>query len=271
MKKRYVFSFFSPALILAVLLFLVISSRLSWAVGTKYISGVIVVNIRDTDSKNYKKIGSVDTGAQVEVIEVQGHFAKVKTKDNIVGWVPLQYLSNDPPAVATIARLKDELAAAKNENAEQSSNDSSSVDKSIADEQKQSYEKQIESLKSQNSRLLQDNQKLIKMIQEKNESAKTVAGGNKKTVDLKQQVASLQKQLETLRKNSKNIIQITDERDRLTREASSLQSDLVSSRERNKKLEKEYRLHWFLAGAAVFFLGFLSSKLFFRRKSKLSF
>lgn len=272
MKKPFVFPF------LLLILFLIFSSYLfctsqSANAETRYVSGVIVVNLRNTNEEKYKVLDSVESGDKVEVLEEKGRFAKVKTKDNIEGWLPIQYLKKGEPAIETIARLKDEIAdlKMKNDHLEAGNVPAGSRHAAAMDEQeKKTYEKNIESLKAENNRLLEDNQNLLKTLQKKDAISETAIEG-KQLTNLKEKVAILQNQLEILRKNSKNVIQITKERDRFAAEVATLQSDLTQSRDLNKKLEKDKMLHWFFAGAIVFFLGFLTSKLFVRRKSKLSF
>jgi SH3 domain protein len=270
MKKTSVFHFF----IQAVPVFILVSSffvPLASNAETRYISGVIVVNIRNTNEEQYKVVDSVETGDQVDVLEEKGRFAKVKTKHDIEGWVPKQYLRKDAPAVETIVKLKEELADLKKKNDElEAGKASAGSDTVLNDQQKETYDQTIDSLKSENKRLVEDNQKLLKSIQEK-ETAATENQDGKEAEKLKEKVTLLQNQLDVLKKNSQNIIQITKERDRLKVEAATLQSDLAGSRELNKKLEMDRMLHWFFAGAAVFFLGFLTSKIFARKKSKLTF
>jgi lysozyme family protein len=88
---------------------------------------------------------------------------------------------------------------------------------------------------------------------------------------LKKKIVSLQNDLDTLRKNSQNVVKLAKERESLKFKVANLRSDLIQTRERNEKLEKDKMLHWFFAGAAVFFLGFLSSRIFIRKKNKLTF
>ncbi len=257
---------FSCFLLSIVFGFLVLFS-ISAHAETKYVSGVIVVNLRDTYTKDFKTLATVETGEQVQILEEKGHFAKVKTKDNIEGWIPIQYLRNDVPAAETIAKLKEQIATLQKGNERTAPETITGA----TDEQKKSYEQTIDSLKSDNSHLLEDNKRLLKLVQNKSDTPQPSIDDNKETEVLQQKVISLQNQLDTLSANSKNIIAITKERDRSAAEVVSLQTELVKIRQINKTLETDRMLHWFLAGAAVFFLGFLSSKLFTRKKSKLSF
>ncbi len=267
MKKPFVFPFFILALLFCILIFLVLTP-LSSIAETRYVSGVIMVNIRDTNEKDYKVLTSVETGDQVDVLEEQNHFAKVRTKDNVEGWLPIQYLKKDQPSIGTIDKLKKEIVDLKKEKDRLESEKNPVNAKSVVDNTP--YEQTIAFLKSKNEQLSASNKELLEKLQEK----KAPQNGNpvgKEAEALKKQIISLQNQLDTLRKNSKNVVELAKERESLKLKVANLQSDLAKTRERNEKLEKEKMMHWFFAGAAVFFFGFLSSKIFVRKKSKLSF
>jgi SH3 domain protein len=267
MKNIVVFPFIILAAFTCVLILFFLTPSPALA-ETRYVSGVIMVNIRDTNKKNYNVLASVETGDKVDVLEEQNHFSRVRTKDNVEGWLPSQYLKKDPPSVETIEKLKKEIVDLKKEKNQLESGEHPDNAKNIVDNA--AYEKNIDSLKSQNEQLTANNKELLKKLQEKEASAKGNLG-EKDAVALKKKIAALQIQLDTLRENSQNVVKLAKERESLQFKVANLRSDLVQTRELNEKLKKDKMLHWFFAGAAVFFLGFLSSRIFIRKKSKLTF
>ena len=106
MKKISIFKILIPPSFF-LLLFCLFAGSLQ--AETRFVSGIIVVNIRDSIEKQSKIIGTVKTGDQVELLEEGNNFSRVKTKDLIEGWVPSHYLHAEMPTAETIIKLKEEL------------------------------------------------------------------------------------------------------------------------------------------------------------------
>ena len=270
MKKTSLFRIlFHPSFLLLFLLFLVPGYLQA---ETRFVSGFIVVNVRDSFEKQAKIIGTVKSGDQLEVLEEKNSFSRVKTPDNIEGWVPTRYLHAEAPTSETIAKLKEEILSLKVKNNQLAANQTTGAPEiGMQDDQRKKLNQSLDSLKADNKRLLEDNQRLLHIIQENEKSAQTRTPENGETAALKEKVAALQNQLDVLTSNSKNIIDITNERDRLANEIGAVKTELAGVRLLNQKLESDKMYSWFFAGAAVFFVGLLSSKIFTRRKSKLTF
>jgi SH3 domain protein len=269
MKKMSIFKILIPPSFLLLVLCLFTGSLHA---ETKFVSGIIVVNIRDSIEKQSKIIGTVKTGDQVELLEEGNNFSRVKTKDLIEGWVPSHYLHAEIPTAETIIKLKEELIALKKKNDQFAANKTNiPTDSGLQEDQRKKLNQSLELLKIENKRLLEDNQKFLRIIQEKEQSAQTRTSENSEADALKEKVVSLQNKLDVLTNNSKDIINITNERDSLSREIEIVKTELASMQKFNQKLENDKMFSWFFAGAAVFFVGLLSSKIFTRRKSKLTF
>ena len=239
---------------------------------TKFVSGMIVVNVRDSSEKQSKVIGTVKTGDYVEVLEENSSYSRVKTKDLLEGWVPSHYLHAEVPTTETITKLKEEVVALKKKNDQLVSNQTTTIhDGELQDDQRKKLNQALDSLKMENKRLFEDNQKLLRTIQDNERSVQTRISETVEAEALKEKVASLQNKLETLTNNSKNIINITDERDNLAGQVETLRTEAARNTLLNQKLESDKMFSWFFAGAAVFFVGLLSSKIFTRRKNKLTF
>jgi len=255
-----------PAL-LSLFFILIMIPSYSYA-DTRYISGIMVVSVRDSIEKSAKNLATVKTGDQVEVLEESGRYARVRTKDNIEGWVSSYFLQTEAPTIDTIIKLKEEIASLKKKDDTGLQADTS-ADSDLS--QKKGLLQSLDSLKAENKRLFEENQKMLHMAQDHQNPAQTQSANTAENDALKEKNASLQNDLDTLMKNSKNIITITRERDDLAGQTASLRAELAKVQKVNQNLQSHAMVDWFIAGAFVFFAGLLSSKFFTRKKSKLSF
>jgi SH3 domain protein len=238
---------------------------------TKYISGLLVISVRDGIEKTSKSIGTVRTGDQVETLEESNRFIRIRTKENLEGWIPVQFIQNEAPKMENIARLKEELAILKKKNEDLVNQTGSSAESGFADDQKKSFIQSLDSLKAENKHLLEENQKLQAQLRDIEGSVQTLSFEKNESAVLKEKISSLQNKLDTLSNNSKDIVNIIKERDNLAGEIEPLRSELAKIKEFKQAQETQSMYYWFIAGAAVFFAGLLSSKFFNRKKSKLSF
>jgi uncharacterized protein YgiM (DUF1202 family) len=271
MKKSPMFKLCFNFIFLFLLAIFSIFSNYAYA-ETKYISGVLVVNVRDNFAKPYKYIGKVRTGDEVEILEERNRFVLIKTKDNMEGWIPANSVQSDPPKNESNTKLKEEISLLKKKIDQYSSNqgNNNSVG-SMGEDEKISYIQSINSLKTENKKLLEENQKLSRMAQDFEKSTQSQNLEKSDVGLLREKIATLQNQLDILTNNSKDIINISKERDTLVSEIEPLRTELTRMKEINQKLEAQKMMYWFFAGAAVFLIGMLSSKIFTRRKKKLSF
>ena len=65
---------------------------------TTYITDKIVVDIFADKFQRGIALGSLKSGTAVEILETDGDFAKIRTKDNKEGWLHSKYLSTEKPA-----------------------------------------------------------------------------------------------------------------------------------------------------------------------------
>jgi hypothetical protein len=271
MKKSISFKLLSRPFIFFNIFFFFMSPAYSNA-ETKFVSGNTIVSIKDAFEKPNKSIATVKTGDQVEILEEKDRFARIRTKENIEGWLPLHSLQTEMPKNETINKLKEEIAALKKRNDQFSASQAHmSADSGLNEDQKKSFIQSIDSLKTENKRLIEENQKLLHMIRDHERSTQdqTSAAGEVNT--LKEKIALLQNKFDTLTRNSQDIINITKERDSLVNEIGAIRTELLKIKDHNRKGETENLIYWFFAGAIVFFIGLLSSKIFTRKKNKLSF
>jgi len=78
-------------LLLALLLF-----SLTAAAGTAVVVDNVRANLRSGKSENYRVIGVLTPSSQVEVLQVDGEYAQVKTDEGLTGWVAARLLKMQP-------------------------------------------------------------------------------------------------------------------------------------------------------------------------------
>ncbi len=71
---------------------------------TLYVGDTLRVGIRPEPNKNLPSIAIIKTGAELELLQRRGSFAKIRTKAGVEGWVTSAYLSKNSPSVK---KLKD--------------------------------------------------------------------------------------------------------------------------------------------------------------------
>ncbi|MGD9788285.1 MAG: TIGR04211 family SH3 domain-containing protein [Sulfuricellaceae bacterium] len=64
-------------------------------------------NLRSGKSENYRVIGVLTPSSQVEVLQVDGEYAQVKTDEGLTGWVAARLLKMQPEAAPAKAAKAD--------------------------------------------------------------------------------------------------------------------------------------------------------------------
>ncbi|MBI3771581.1 MAG: TIGR04211 family SH3 domain-containing protein [Gammaproteobacteria bacterium] len=79
-----------------------------------YVSDYLVITLRAGKGDSFKVVKSLSSGMVLEVIEVDGEFTHVRTKEGLDGWVRNQYLSEKPVARSLVddySKKLEQLAA----------------------------------------------------------------------------------------------------------------------------------------------------------------
>lgn len=199
---------------------------------TRYISDYLIVTVRSGKGNQYKILETLPTSTPVEIIEEDKAYAKVKTPNGTTGYIRQQYLSAETPKSTQIKNLKQQLA-------------------DLRQEINQTREKTASQLKTVGDK----EQKLNELSEQLKESQR----------ELKQVKADYNE----LREKSENVINLASENEQLIEENNKLNSELVILREENRNFHRSNMIQWFLAGAGVFFGGWLIGKVS-RKKQRFS-
>ena len=80
---------------------------------TRYVSDVLVINLRDAPSSGGTNLAHLKTGESFEVLGAQGNYLRVRTPAGEEGWVRQQYTTAEIPKAHVVATLRQELAQVK--------------------------------------------------------------------------------------------------------------------------------------------------------------
>ncbi len=204
-------------------LFVVLASSAAWA-ETRYVSDYLIVTVRSGKGNEYKILATVPTGTPVTVLEDGKNYTKVRTPKGVEGYISRHYLSKELPKTVQIKQLK----------------------KKIAD-----LQQQLNTFKEN--------------LQKGEESSTTYKN---RVTELTDQLAESQKRLkdvaakyDDLLQKSENIVNLTHENEQFAEKNSILNKELVVLREENQNFHRSNMIRWFLAGAGVFFGGWIIGKI----------
>ncbi|MBN1957471.1 MAG: TIGR04211 family SH3 domain-containing protein [Desulfuromonadales bacterium] len=212
---------FSP-LFLAVLLCTTLISPV--AAETRYVSDLLVVTVRDQKGDQYKTLETILTATPVEILEEDKTYVKVRTPKGTEGYVRKQYITKELPKNLQIEQLQAEVLDLRQKLEEIQQNSQ----QSIADASQ--HQSRVETLTSQ----LEQSQEELNAVKLK---------------------------YEELSKNSENVLNLTAENEQLIEQNGLINSELLMLREENQNFHRSNMIQWFIAGAGVFFFGWLIGKI----------
>lgn len=76
---------------------------------TKYVSDQLTIMLRSGPSNKHKIIRALSTGTELEVLESQQDFERVRTRSGMEGWVLSQHLTDKPLATQLLAEATEKL------------------------------------------------------------------------------------------------------------------------------------------------------------------
>lgn len=127
---------------------------------------------------------------------------------------------------------------------------------------------QIEEGTKKLAALYEENQRLKSELSALKSGKETAEKSNH---DLAEETARLNSEVIAIRQASANVLQIQNERDQLTQEKVTLESQLETLKRENQTLDSSNKQDWFLIGAGVLFggivLGWVLPRLSWRKKS----
>lgn len=219
----------SFAFILFGFLFLVTATSLY--AETRYISDQLIVTVRSGKGNQYKILETLPTATPVKVLEEGKNYVKVVTQKGTEGYIQRHYVSATLPKKIKIQQLTKEIAV---------------------------LQRQLET-QQQSVRAFQDT-----TGEQQNRMTELSA-------QLDQALLTLKKKEEVyqdLRNKSENVLNLSTQNERLAEDNNLLNSELLVLREENQNFHRSNMIQWFLAGAGVFFGGWLIGKISRKKKRR---
>ncbi len=235
---------YKPIFFLLIFAFIFMATRVYVYADTRYVSDNLIITMRGGSGSEYKIIKMLKTGTPVEVIEENDQYYKVRTEDGKEGWVLKRYITTDTPKPIVIAGLKRKIERLN-----------SKID--MLSKERDGLKKGLKSAKDLHNA---DLKKLEKSIKEKNDRVYSIT----------KQLKGITDKYNRLVEASGDVPSIVSERDKLREENTDLNTEKNDLLKENERLSDKKSILWFLAGAAVFFFGWIAGKLS-RKKKRSSF
>ncbi len=181
----------------------------------RYMTDQIEITLRAGDSTRYKILKMLPSGTTLKVLGVDQStkFARVRTLDGTIGFVPVNQLKTEPAARNRAAELEARLAELQ-QNPDAVAARLAKIQTELAD------------LKSRYQELERDKQRL-------------------------------EQNLATIRHASTNVLEVTNDRERLRVQVAALTRSGADLEQENRELQNQTNQRWFLIGAGVLAGGIL--------------
>lgn len=210
------------------------------AADTRYVTDQLVITLRDAADANAKILATLRTDAALEVLQDDGRYLKVRTADGQEGYVLSQYITRDTPKPVVVAGLEKTVGQLKAKQAALAKEKDDLAAQLAAARTSQGG--QLQALQQQHDRLAEELTRTQGALKE--ESARYQA----------------------LATSAKNVVETVKERDELRSANSDLSAEAARLREENSQMLRTGMIRWFLAGAGVFFFGWLAGKVSRRKR-----
>ena len=191
---------------------------------TRYISDVLVITVRDQKGDNYNVLETLTTATPVEILDEDKTYVKVKTPKGTVGYILKQYITKELPKALQIKQLNG----------------------------------QVSDLQAQLDQLREKSQESLNTASQSQAQSDSLT---KQLEQTRQELATVDNKYQQLLKNSENVINLTTENEQLIEQNKLINSELMVLREENQNFHRSNMIQWFIAGAAVFFGGWLIGKI----------
>ena len=213
---------------------------------TVYVADQLVITLRQGKSTQHKIIKTMKTGAPMELLESDKDdpYMKVRLPTGEEGYVLAQYISKKTPKSLIISRLKKDMERMQ-ENLAQ------------AEEKKKQAISDLKDIKNEKA-------------QKEQELGGYVAGLDQELSKTRSDLQKLTTEHKDLLEKSQKVVEIGEERDRLSGENAQLSAEVQILRDENSSLKRSGVIKWFLAGGGVFFFGWIIGKVSRKRKQGLA-
>ncbi len=201
---------------------------------TRYIGDTLIVAMRNGPGNSFSIVKTLRTGNKITVLGQQGDYLQVEADDKSQGWIQTQYTITEPPRGLIVPKLRERLNQLILSN--------------------KHFSKEVAALKEE---LAQKDQEFAEKHQEiinQDSESKSILKSTQ------QELAIKTSQYDDLLKQSKDFLNIKQERDTLKKSHASLQARVENLEIENNSLANKQMFYWFLAGAGVLLIGWIIGK-----------
>lgn len=207
---------------------------------TRYVSDQLIISVRGGPNQDDNVLGYIRTGTAVDVLEERERYLRIKTEDGLDGWVQAQYIISEKSDGRIIEDLRNEING---------------------------LNKKIEFLKNEDGTLSD------KLLAKKQLNEATIKALEKELNISQENIAKLKNDLIELDKKYKKLLSNTENTDELIRKLekskeldSNLKNEISNIKKEIQTPRKSSIIKPFLAGAGVFFVGFILGAITKRKK-----
>lgn len=220
----------------------------------RYISDVLVINIKDNLEKPYEVVATVQSDDPVKIIEESGNYFKIETADSKRGWISKHYLKSETPKTLLVKQLKQEISDLKGKDTAKSNE----------------HPDESAGVKSSNTTLcLEIQQKLSAAEKHVTQLQEELQAQQHRSPD---SASSLSRPVIDENPVSTEHLEQTPENYALLISEYEIRGQLIADLQKTiSKKDDQTRFLWFGAGAAVFLIGMLAGKTSNRKKNKFTY
>lgn len=209
---------------LLLIVLILLATAASADAETRYVSDLLVVTVRNQKGDSYDVLETLTTASPVEILEEDKTYVKVKTAKNNVGYILKQYITKELPKALQIKQLNSQVTELQQQ----------------LDHLRESSQEKLETASQTQSQI----GSLTKQLEQN-----------------RQEFEKVNNKYQQLLKNSENVVNLTTENEQLIEQNNLINSELLVLREENQNFHRSNMIQWFIAGAAVFFGGWLIGKI----------
>lgn len=199
-----------------------------------YVSDEFTITMRSGQGNEFRIIKVLKTGSPLEVLERGDRYSKVRTSDGEEGWVLSQYVTSETPKSAIISGLRGEISRLKSRVEE-------------ARGETEALREELNSIKRAHSGEL-------------GEVRQAAAENRREATETARELQEVTRKYESLLEASKDVAGLVEERNLLQEENTRLSAVETHLKDENQRVKRKVMIYWFLAGAGVFFVGWIVGK-----------
>lgn len=166
---------------------------------TRYVDDKLIINLRTGKANTYRILETLSSGTPLEVLEQEGYYSRVRTRDGIEGWVQSQFLTQTPIAKVRLARTEKQLEKLRNDH--------------------QQLQQQLAALQSEKSELSTERENLSGETQRLREELAELKEVSARPIELAENNRKLKETINTLQQKNQQLVSDNDRlKDRSQRE-----------------------------------------------------